>query len=161
MDLVQFENLKRTAFLRLFSFWKVPLLWWAHPSVVDFTPRRTVIKIPLTRKTKNHLNSMYFGALCMGAELSIAFKAVETIQRKKLKVDFVFKDFHAEFLKRPQGDVHFICEEGLEVEKLIDKCIDSKQRETQEFTAFAIVPDKSREEKVAKFKLRLSVKIRS
>lgn len=97
----------------------------------------------------------------MGAELSIAFKAVETIQRKKLKVDFVFKDFHAEFLKRPQGDVHFICEEGLEVEKLIDKCIDSKQRETQEFTAFAIVPDKSREEKVAKFKLRLSVKIRS
>jgi hypothetical protein len=104
---------------------------------------------------------MYFGALCMGAELSIAFKAVEIIQRRKLKVDFVFKDFQAEFLKRPEGDVHFVCEEGLEVEKLIDKCLETKQRQNQSFLAFAIVPAKDPNEKVAQFKLQLSVKLRS
>ncbi len=158
MSSFNFDNLKATAFLRIFTFLKLPLIWWVQPSVMELGPDRTVIKIPLSRKTKNHLNVMYFGALAIGGELCVAFKAVEIIQRRKLKVDFLFKDFQAQFLKRAEGDVYFVCEQGQGVEELIDLCINTKQRETKLFHSYAIVPSKSMTEKVAEFQLHLSVK---
>src|SRR5947209_683163 len=90
---------QKTIFLRLFSFWKIPLLGWIRPSVLE-SGDRTILKVPLNRRTKNHLGVMYFGALAMGAEAAIAIKAVEAIHQSKQRVDFLFKDFQANFLKR-------------------------------------------------------------
>ena len=75
-------------------------------------------------------------------------------------MDFVFKDFHAQFLKRAEGDAHFICDQGLEVEALIAKTIQSGARETQTFESYAIIPKISESEKVAVFSVTLSVKVR-
>lgn len=154
------HNLKLTAFIRFYTFLKIPLLWWVRPSIVEISDQKTVLKIPLTRRTKNHLHVMYFGALAMGAEATVAVKAIQAIQKSHRKVDFIFKDFQAQFLKRAEGDVHFICEEGLEVDALIKKAIESKVRESQTFHSFAIVPSKSQTEKIAEFSVTLSVKVR-
>ncbi len=96
----------------------------------------------------------------MGAEAAVAIKAIKAIQQSKQKVDFIFKDFQADFLKRAEGDVHFICDQGLSVEALVAKCLSSGQRETQTFESYALVPSKSETEKVAQFKISLSVKRR-
>jgi acyl-coenzyme A thioesterase PaaI-like protein len=153
-------RLQNTAFLRLFTFWKIPLIWWIQPSVVEMGTSRTVIKVPLNRRTKNHLRSMYFGAIAIGAELVVAMKAVYAIHQSKRKVDFVFKDFKIDFLKRAEGDVHFICESGLEVTQLVEKTIQTGERETQTFQGYAIVPSKDPNEKVVTFEVTLSVKLR-
>lgn len=121
---------------------------------------RTVIEIALRRKTKNHLNSMYFGALAIGAELVVATKAVNAIHNSSKKVDFVFKDFHVEFLKRAEGNVHFICDAGSAVEDLVNKTINSGERETQTFQGFAVVPSQHPTDPVIKFSVTLSVKHR-
>ena len=42
---------------------------------------------------------MYFGALAMGAELSIALNVVQELYHSSKKIDFIFKDFQCEFLK--------------------------------------------------------------
>lgn len=154
------ENFKTTLFLRAYTFAKIPLIWWIRPSVVELSKERTVIQIKLRRKTKNHLNSMYFGALAIGAELVVALRAVKAIYNTKKKVDFVFKDFHIEFLKRAEGHVHFICDAGSEVQNLVLKTIESGERETQTFSGFAIVPSQSSTEPVIQFKVTLSVKHR-
>lgn len=128
--------------------------------MIENSKNRTVLKIPLSRRTKNHLGSMYFGALAMGAEAAVAIKAIQTIQHSKRKIDFVFKDFHADFLKRAEGDVEFTCDQGPEITALVDKCIQTGKRETATFESYAIVPRKNPEEKVAIFKVTLSVKTR-
>lgn len=157
---MSFENLKLTAFLNGLSLLKLPLLAFATPRVVEFTDTRSVVKIPLGFRTKNHLNVMYFGALAMGAELSIALKCVTEIQKSKMRIDFLFKDFSCEFLKRADGDVHFVCDQADEVAALIQKATGSPERMEKTFTGFACVPAKS-DEPVMKYTLTLTVKNRS
>jgi hypothetical protein len=152
---------KNTAFVRLFTLTKIPLIALLLPEVLEMGPSRTVIKVALRKLNSNHLGTMYFGALAMGAELVVAAKAVQAIYESKEKVDFVFKDFTAQFLKRADGHVHFVCDEGEAVEALIAKAIASGNREEQTFSGFAIVPSKSLEEKVMTSQVTLSVKKRS
>lgn len=153
-------RLRNTAFLRLFTFWNIPLIWWIRPTVLEMGTSRTVIEIKLQRRTRNHLKSMYFGAIAIGSELVVATKAVQAIHESKRKVDFVFKDFKIDFLKRAEGDVHFICDSGAAVTQLVQKAIASGERETQTFQGYAIVPSKDPQEKIVTFDVTLSLKLR-
>ncbi len=118
------------------------------------------MRVRLGMKTRNHLKVMYFGALAMGAELSIALKAITSIQESGQRIDFIFKDFQCEFLKRADGHVHFVCDEADKVEALIGKAADSSERLSQTFNGYAYVPSSS-EEPVMTYKLTLSVRNRS
>lgn len=157
MDTIK-NRLRNTLFVRAFTFWNIPLIWWIRPSVLEMGKERTIISIALNRRTRNHLKSMYFGALAIGAELVVAAKAVQAIYESGEKVDFVFKDFKAEFLKRAEGTVHFICDQGVGVEELVKKCLVTGERETQTFPGYAIVPSKDPNEKILTFEVTLSVK---
>ena len=154
------ETAKMTAFLRLYAFAKIPLLSAIHPTLLEVSAKRVVLKVPLTRFTKNHLGVMYFGALSMGAEAAVAIKAVHAIQKYK-KIDFIFKDFKADFLKRADGDVHFICDQGDEVLTLVEKAEQSGVRENQTFHSYAVVPSKDPNLKIAEFAVTLSLKRRA
>ncbi len=103
---------------------------------------------------------MYFGALAIGSELVVALKAVQAIHASGRKVDFVFKDFKIDFLKRAEGDVHFICDSGVGVEDLVKKTIQTGERETQTFSGYAVVPSKDPQEKIVTFEVTLSVKLK-
>jgi len=136
------------------------LIGFCSPRVIEANDQRTVLKIPLGFRTKNHLGAMYFGALAIGSELCIAMLAVQKIQESGLKIDFLFKDYKAEFLKRAEGDVHFICEEAQMVVEQINEAKTSTERINRTMTAYAIVPSLSETERVATFQLTLSVKNR-
>src|SRR4051794_40679439 len=90
-------SLRATAKLRVVGLFKVPVLFFLSPSVVEFNDYRCVVKIPLTRRSKNHLGSMYFGALAAGADAAgglIAWKLGDEFAAKGRKISLVFKDFH-------------------------------------------------------------------
>ncbi len=153
------ENLKLTALINLYSALKIPLLSFITPRVIELSGTRSVVRVRLDRRTRNHLNVMYFGALAMGAELSIALKAITAIRQSGKRIDFIFQDFDAEFLKRADGHVHFVCDEAAQVGALITKAAGSSERLSQTFNGYAIVPSKS-EEPVMKYSLTLSVRNR-
>jgi hypothetical protein len=154
------ERFKMTCFVRFYTFLKIPLIWWIRPSVIELNSQRSILKIPLTRRTRNHLRSMYFGAMAIGAEVCVAMRAVKTIIDSKKPVDFVFKDFKIEFLKRAEGDVHFIFAETQAVEELTQKAIQSGERQSQTFHGYGIVPSLNPEEKILTFSVTLSLKLR-
>jgi hypothetical protein len=153
------KNFQQTLLMRAYAFWNIPLLWWVRPSIIENSETRAILEIPLGRRTQNHLKVMYFGALAMGAEAAVAVKAVKAIIDSKQKIDYIFKDFSAQFLKRAEGNVQFICEEGPKVIALIQKAIESGQRESETFHSYAIVPSVG-PDKVAEFSVTLSVKRR-
>jgi hypothetical protein len=154
------ETVKMTAMVNAFSLFKLPALAFITPQVVEFDDNRSVIKVRLGLRTRNHLGVMYFGALAMGAELSVALRALHTIQSSGKKIDFLFKDFQADFLKRADGHVHFICDEGQKVAELVARAAASQERHNETFSGYAIVPSRS-EEPVMTYKLTLSVKQRA
>lgn len=152
--------LKYNALLMFFGLFKIPLVLFIGPRVVESTPTRFVLKVPLGYRTRNHLNSMYFGALGIGAELSIAAVAAMTIHESKQKIDFVFKDYKAEYLKRADGDVYFVCEEIADVVELIEQSKTTTERIEKLLKGYAYVPSKG-EDPVMKYELTLSVRNRS
>jgi len=148
---------KANLYLTFFGITKIPLLWFCRPKIINFNPDLVEIKIPLRRRTKNHLNSMYFGALSVGADITGGFLAMMCIQESNKKVALIFKDFKADFLKRAEGDVHFKCYQGSEISKLVEKTIESGQRENMIVNIEAIAPSISNDV-VAQFQLTLSLK---
>tara|TARA_B100000959_G_C14898727_1_gene589926 strand:+ start:678 stop:1151 length:474 start_codon:yes stop_codon:yes gene_type:complete len=143
--------------IRLFGLTKVPMIWYCRPKVIEHTDEKIEIKIPLKRRTKNHLGSMYFGVLAVGADITGGFLAMDPIQESGRKIALIFKDFKADFLKRPEGDVHFICNDGLAIKELVDKVVNSTERHNYKLNIEAVVPSIS-SEVVAKFELTLSLK---
>ena len=151
---------KTTRLIQLFGITKVPMIWYCRPMVIEHTDEKIEIKIPLKRKTKNHLGSMYFGVLAVGADITGGFLAMDPIQESGRKINLIFKDFKADFLKRPEGDVHFTCNDGLAVKELVDRVSKSSDRHNFNLSIEATVPSIS-SEVVAKFELTLSLKDKS
>jgi acyl-coenzyme A thioesterase PaaI-like protein len=150
--------MSETTKLRLWTLAKIPLLFFLRPSVVAADEGRTVIRIPLSRRSRNHLGSMYFGALCAGADLAGALTAMRRIDASGRKISLVFKDVKAQFFKRAEGDVLFSCEDGEAVAGLLRRAIESGEREELPVRIVATVPDKLGTEPVAEFVLTLSLK---
>lgn len=154
---------KETAFLRGFSFAKIPLLFLAKPVVQSISQDRCEVRLPYTRRNLNHLNSMYFGALCIGADVAgglMAQRLLDQLPAGK-KGALIFKDFQARFLKRAEGDTVFTCSEGPAIRKLIEQCVQTGERHDIPVKVVATVPEKSGDEPVAEFVLTLSIKVRS
>ena len=143
--------------LWLFGLTRIPLIFFCRPRVINITETSLEVKIKLNRRTRNHLNSMYFGVLSIGADVTGGFLAMEYIRNSKSKISLIFKDFHADFLKRAEGDVHFFCNEGLKIQELVQKAEETGERQNMPVHITARVPSIS-PDSVAKFILTLSIK---
>ena len=153
------EKTRETLSLRLFGLTRIPLLFYVGVSVVEISPKRMVVRIPLRRRTRNHLGSMYFGALCIGADVAPGAYAMYLIRQQPTRISMVFKDFQAEFIKRAEGDVHFTCNQGKDIADLVAQAAASGERVERQVEVIASVPSLSNEP-VARFKLTLSLKRR-
>ncbi|HLP97695.1 MAG TPA: DUF4442 domain-containing protein [Sideroxyarcus sp.] len=154
------ETVRETLYLRLFGLARIPLLYYVGVSVVELTPERMVVKIPLRRRTKNHLGSMYFGALCIGADVAPGAYAIHLIRKQRTPISMVFKDFQAEFIKRAEGDVHFTCAQGKEIAEMVAQAAASNERVERQLDVTATVPALG-DTVVARFKLTISLKRRA
>lgn len=93
-------------FLWYFSHFKVALIGYLRPRLISLTDEQIVIRIPLNRRSRNHLNSMYFGSLSVGADLAGGLHGFYHAEQAHCKVMLAFKSFQAQFLKRPESDVY-------------------------------------------------------
>lgn len=151
--------------LRLFGLVKIPMIGYVRPRIVRQDDTQVVLKVPLSRRTRNHHGTMYFGALAVGADLAAGLVAMQETDRLRkadgTKVSFVFKDAEGRFLRRPDGDVHFTCTEVPAIRALVDKAAQSGAREELGVAVTCTVPDVTGDEAVARFTLTISLKRRN
>ena len=148
---------RETLRLRAWTLRHIPLLFFLSPTVVALDPRRVVVRVPLNWRTRNHLGSMYFGSLCTGADCAVAVLALRLLEGRRTVVP-IFKEMRVEFLARAEGDVHFTCEEGEQIQALFERAESSGERENAVLRVVATVPDKLGAEPVARFEMALSAK---
>ncbi len=153
------QRFKQTLGLRLFGWLKIPLLASVRPTVVELSETRCVVRVPLRRWTRNHLGSMYFGALAIGADCAGGLLAMDQIKRSGGQVSLVFRSFQATFLKRPESHVYFICEDGEAIRDQVRRTLTSEERITEPMTIRAAVRlADGTFESVAELTLELSLK---
>ncbi|HSN69626.1 MAG TPA: DUF4442 domain-containing protein [Thermoanaerobaculia bacterium] len=150
--------LRETLNVWTWSFFKVPLLFSVRPVVMIYDEERVAVRISLRRRTKNHLGSMYFGALCIGADVAGGLAAMRAIERSGGGISLIFKDVNARFLRRPEGDVLFTCRDGEALRELVALARSSGEREEMTVRVVATVPSMSGDEPVADFSLTISLK---
>ena len=152
------KHTQATFMLRTFGLLKIPLLSYVKPSVVSINNEKIIVKIPFKRRNKNHLNSMYFGALCIGADCAGGLLAMRCIEKHPEKISLIFKNVSAEFLKRAEDDAYFTCEQGNEISSFVTTVAQSGDRAEMPINVTVTVPDKFGDAPVAIFNLTLSLK---
>ena len=152
------QRFKHNLFIWFFGLTKVRLILFCRPKIVDINDDEVILCIPLNRQTRNHVNSMYIGAMTVGADLVTGITAMLNIRKSKRNIVLIFKDINANFFKRAEGNTHFICKYKKEIEQAVQKVITSKDRVNLEVPVIATVPEKLGNEPVAEFKITLSMK---
>ena len=154
------DQLKDTAMIRFFGLTKIPLLWFIKPTVQKMTDEVCEVKVPLNRRTKNHLNSIYFGVLCAAADCAGGLTAMKHIRKSGKNIALSFKDFHAEFLMRAEGDTIFTNTQGKEIQEFVQKVAECGERMNMPVEVIATVTSNEADKTVAKFTLTLSLKLK-
>jgi len=143
--------------LFLLSRFKIPMIGYVRPRLLVLTDTEVEVRIRLKRRTKNHLNSMYFGALAIGADVAAGIHTFYFSEKLGMKVSFAFKGMNAEFLKRAESDITFKCNQGELIHQAILKS-DSEKIRINEMVLVEAIDENS--EIVAKFDMIVSVKVK-
>jgi acyl-coenzyme A thioesterase PaaI-like protein len=143
--------------LRLMGWFKIPMIGFVKPKLVFIDNETVKVKIRLRRRTRNHLNSMYFGALSVGADIAAGIYAFYFAEQMKTKESFAFKSMQAEFLKRAESDIVFVCSEGKLIREAMEKSRSSAERVNQ---AVEVLAYNDQNEVVATFVMTVSVKVK-
>ena len=133
------------------------MIGFVRPKLLAINDDSVKIKIRLRNKTKNHLNSMYFGALAVGADIAAGAHAFYYAKKNHSIISFAFKNIKADFLKRPETDVVFVSNDGLKILSAFEKSKKEHQRVNQLVNVFAY---DLHNELVAKFELTASLKMK-
>lgn len=150
--------LRYTVMLQGLGFLKIPLIFAVRPKVIRLDNEQCILAVSFKRRVKNHLNSIYFGALAIAAECAGGIAVMKEIMESGERVSLVFSHFEAKFLKRVEGDAHFTCNNIPELKALVSKVVASGEREELPFEVIATCPDKFGDEPVALFLVTISLK---
>lgn len=146
--------------LKLFSLTQVPLLFLVQPKVQKLDEETCEIRVNLNFITKNHLNSIYFGAQAIGADAVVGLPSLFYARKFEGKnIVPVFKSFKADFLKRAEGDLLFVCNSGAQINAMVEKACTTGERVTEDVAAEAQLVESG--EVVSQFVLGLSLKCKS
>ena len=134
------------------------MIGYCRPRVVNVSDTEVVLSIPLNRRTRNHVGSMYIGAMTVGVDFVTGLTAMTIIKKSKKNIVLIFKDLKSSFIKRAEGETLFTCNHTKEIAAAVKKVVDSKQRVNIEVPIIATVPEKFGDEPVAEFTITLSMK---
>jgi len=151
-------SLKKYAMmLRLMGIFRIPMIGYVSPRLVQIDDEHVIVRIRLRRRTKNHLKSMYFGALAVGADVTAGLHAFYFCDELNVRPSFAFKGMKAEFLKRAETDVEFSCDEGAIIREQVLKAIQTNERQNH---WVKVTAKDLNGEVVALFEMEISVKIK-
>ncbi len=142
--------------LFLLGFVKIPMIRFTNPKLLAIDDNSVRVKIKLRRRTKNHLNSMYFGALSVGADIAGGIQVFYFSKKMDRKVSFAFKGMNAQFLKRAESDIIFESNEGQKIQKAMEKSLKEGSRIND---SIMVEAKNDQGEVVATFEMIVSVRV--
>lgn len=134
---------------------KIPMLAYTGVRLIELNDTDVKVSIKLKRRTKNHLNSMYFGALAVGADVAGGIHAFYYAEKLNKKISFAFKGMNAQFIKRATTDCTFVSKDGKKVEDAVLLSIKTQERVNETTKVYAY---DTANELVAEFDMVVSVK---
>ena len=137
---------------------KIPMLAMIRPSIVNLNTHRAEVITRFSPLTKNHVGSMYFGALCAGSEVTAGLLALHVADKRNAKVVILFKAVKGNFLRRATSDVVFVCEDGEPLTNAVVTAVTRKERVNLWVMVHGYAEERGKQVKVTEFELEVSIK---
>ncbi len=142
--------------LFLLGMIKIPIVGYVKPKLISINDENISVKIKLRKRTKNHLNSMYFGALAVGADIAGGLHAFYFSESAGKRISFAFKGMSASFIKRAESNIIFKSVDGKIIRDAVELSSKSKKRVNKDIKVSA---SNDHGEIVADFTMIVSIKV--
>ncbi len=153
---VSLQSMRRKLFL--LGLIKIPMIGYVKPKLIQLDDQEAAVRIRLRRRTKNHLKSMYFGALAVGADVAAGLHAFYFADKMGKKVSFAFKGMNAEFIMRAESTIVFVSEDGAKVNDAMKRSFEQGERINEPIN---VIAKNDKDEVVARFEMIVSVRVKA
>jgi hypothetical protein len=137
---------------------RIPMMRYIRPKLIESSDANVVVRVNLSRRTKNMYNSLYLGALAVGADCVTGFFPAKFMLETGHRVPPIIKTSSAEYYKRVNTYAHFTCTQGTELWELCNRAVSSGERLEATVIVLATAPKEFGDEPVAKFTQVISLK---
>ncbi len=107
----------------MFLLLKLPAAYFSGVRVMELDSNKASVSVHYNWFSKNPFRSTYFACLAMAAELSSGLLAMLQVYHRKPSVSMLVVKMEAEFYKKAKGRTVFTCENGKELEHIVESCI--------------------------------------
>ncbi|MDA9811696.1 DUF4442 domain-containing protein [Flavobacteriaceae bacterium] len=116
--------------LNLFTFFKLPMVWWSGIRVVVFEKNYCEVNVRHRWINQNPFKSMFWAVQGMAAELTTGVLLMHEIQISKQKISMLVLNNKANFSKKARGRILFSCAPEDKIAKAIEQLIKTKEPQT-------------------------------
>lgn len=142
--------------LWVMGWWYIPMLGYVRPKLEQIDDKEARVSIRLRRRTKNHLKSMYFGALAVGADVAAGLHTFYFSDELGVKPSFSFRSMSGNFYKRAEGTVWFTSSDGQKVKETV---LLAKETGERHHALIHVDAKTANGETIAAFEMEISVKV--
>ncbi len=142
------ESLRTKALFRL-GLMRVPMMGYIRPRLVELSANKVVVRVDLSRRTRNMYTSMFLGAFTVAADCVAGVFPVKFMLETGHRVPPIVKTSSAEYYKRLNSYAHFTCTQGDELTRLCKQAVATGQRLEASIDVLGTAPQEFGDEPVA------------
>jgi len=115
---------------RMFLFSKLPSAYFSGVRVKSLDENKCEVTVPFKWFSQNPFRSTYFACLSMAAEMSTGALALGHLYKRTPAVSMLVIKTEGEYFKKAVDKTVFVCEDGLEIKRMIEEAIASGEGKT-------------------------------
>jgi len=137
---------------------RVPMMGYVRARLVELSPVSAVVRINLSRRTKNAYNSLFIGAFSVGADCVAGLFPMKFMFETGHQTIPIMKSATAEYYKRVNTYAHFTCMQGVELYALCNEVVATGERLEASIVINVTAPEEFGDEPVARITQVISLK---
>ncbi|MDX9704467.1 MAG: YiiD C-terminal domain-containing protein [Weeksellaceae bacterium] len=118
------------SFFHKILFFKLPIAKIAGLKLYSYNESQAQISVKLSWLNQNPFKSMFWAVQGMAAELSTGVLCMMKIKNSNQKISMLVVAMQANFTKKAVGKIIFKCEQGKELDEILEKVITTKESQT-------------------------------
>jgi len=135
-----------------------PLMSYIRPRLVTLTPERIVIRVDVTRRSRNPFGSMFLGALATAADCAAGAFTMKFMFDTGLRVLPLVRVVEVQCLRKVSRHAHFSCSQGREIFAACRQALATDMPQELPVAVVVTAPAEFGDEPVAQFSLLLSIR---
>lgn len=137
---------------------KIPIAKIAGLKLHSFDGNKSQISVKLGWLNQNPFKSMFWAVQGMAAEFSTGMLCIDKIQKSNQKISMLVVGLQANFTKKAVGKIIFTCEQGEELDEILQKAIETKEGQVLKMRSIGI---DEKGDQVAEFFFTWSFKVKN